>query len=179
MKKVLIISTSPRKGGNSDTLARHFAKGAAEAGNDVETVSLAGKKIEFCRGCFGCLESHRCVIHDYADEVRQKIHDADVVVWATPVYYYSCSGQMKVVIDRANPLYGSDYKVTDVYLLATAAENGPDTAEGTEKALQGWVDCFGRMTLKGVIFAGGVNDRGDIQGHAALREAYETARTIS
>ena len=178
MKKVLIISTSPRKGGNSDTLAEHFAKGALEVGNDVEVVSLAGKKIDFCHGCFGCLESHRCVIHDYADEVRQKIHDAEVVVWATPVYYYCCSGQMKVMIDRANPLYDSDYKTTDVYLLATAAEDEPSTVEGTVKAMQGWVDCFDRMTLKGTIFAGGVNDKGDITGHPALVEAYEMGKSI-
>ena len=178
MKKVLIISTSPRKGGNSDTLAQHFAKGAIDAGNDVEVVWLAGKKIDFCHGCFGCLETHRCVIHDYADEVCRKIHDAEVVVWATPVYYYCCSGQMKVMIDRANPLYDSDYGVTDVYLLATAAEDEPATVEGTVKAIQGWVDCFDRMTLKGTVFAGGVNDKGDIQGHPALEEAYKLGNAI-
>ena len=102
MSNVLIIKTSPRVGGNSDTLADEFARGAAEAGHTVETVSLAGKDVAFCRGCLACQKTRRCVIRDYADEVRQKMHDADVIVWATPVYYYSVSGQMKTMIDRSN-----------------------------------------------------------------------------
>lgn len=96
-----------------------------------------------------------------------------------PVYYYSCSGQMKTMIDRANPLYDSDYKVTDVYLLATAAEDEPSTVNGTVKAVQGWVDCFDRMTLKGTVFAGGVNERGDIKGIRLLTKPTTSARQLS
>lgn len=178
MKKVLIISTSPRKGGNSDALAGEFARGAKEAGNEVEIVSLIGKKIEFCRGCLSCGKTQRCVINDDATEIREKMLRADVIVWATPVYYYSCSGQMKTMIDRANPLYSSDYQFRDVYLLAAAAEDEPHTVEGTVKATQGWVDCFEKAKLQGIVFAGGVNDRGDIAGHKALKEAYEMGLNI-
>jgi multimeric flavodoxin WrbA len=73
MKKVLIISTSPRKGGNSDTLAEEFAKGALEAGNEVEKISLADKNIQFCRGCLACQKTKRCVIRDDADAIEQKM----------------------------------------------------------------------------------------------------------
>ena len=85
---------------------------------------------------------------------------------------------MKTMIDRGNPLYSSDYKFTDAYLLATAAEDEPEVVEGAVKAVQGWVDCFERVSLKGVVFAGGVNKPNDIQGHKALAEAYEMGKNI-
>ena len=178
MKNVLIISTSPRKGGNSDMLATEFAKGAKEAGNEVDVVNLAGKKIEFCRGCLSCVKTQKCVIDDDAAEVRDKMLHADVIVWATPIYYYCISGQMKTMIDRGNPLYTSDYKFRDIYLLATAAEDEGYVVEGAVKATQGWIDCFEKASLKGVVFAGGVDKKGEIAGHKALAEAYEMGKGI-
>ena len=177
-KRVLIISSSPRKGGNSETLAAAFAKGAQEAGHQVETVHLREKQYGFCKGCFACLKQGRCVIKDDAVEIAAKMHDADVLVFATPVYYYCVSGQLKTMLDRANPLFGTDYAFTKTYLLATAAEAEPETVEGTEKAIQGWVDCFERCELADTIFAGGVNGIGDIAGHPALDTAYQTGREI-
>ena len=106
-KKVLVISSSPRIGGNSDVLSDAFVKGALEAGNEVEKVNLAGKKIEFCRGCFACQTTQRCVIRDDADEIEQKMQEADVLVFATPIYYFEMSGQLKTMLDRGNPLYTS------------------------------------------------------------------------
>lgn len=177
-KKVLIISSSPRKGGNSETLAAAFAKGAREAGNQVETVYLRKKQVGFCKGCLACLKLGHCVIQDDAVEIAAKMHDADVLVFATPVYYYSVSGQLKTMLDRANPLYDTDYAFTKAYLLATAAEDAPETFEGTEKAVQGWVDCFPRCTLAGTVFAGGVNGVGEIAGHVALEQAYRMGKEV-
>ena len=177
-KKVLIISSSPRKGGNSETLAAAFAKGAQEAGHQVETVFLREKQVGFCKGCFACLKLGHCVIQDDAVEIAAKMHDADVLVFATPVYYYCVSGQLKTMLDRANPLFGTDYAFTKAYLLATAAEDAPETVEGTEKAIQGWVDCFDRCELAATVFAGGVNGMGDIAGHPALERAYRVGKEI-
>lgn len=177
-KNVLIISSSPRKGGNSETLAASFAKGAEEAGHKVETVYLREKKYGFCKGCLACLKLGHCVIGDDAVEIAARMHDADVLVFATPVYYYSVSGQLKTMLDRANPLFDSDYAFTKAYLLATAAEDGEETVEGTVKAVQGWVDCFERCELAGTVFAGGVNGVGDIAGHPALEKAYQTGKEI-
>ncbi len=174
----MIISASPRKGGNSEMLAKEFERGAQDAGCEVETVSLRCKSIGFCRGCFACVKLGRCVIGDDAVEIAEKMRNADVLVFATPVYYYSVSGQLKTMLDRANPLYGGDYRFTDVYLLATAAEDEKTTVEGTVKAVQGWVDCFERAKLSGVVFAGGVNDVGDIAGHKGLTEAYEAGKNV-
>ena len=177
-KHVLIINSSPRKGGNSETLAASFAKGAEEAGHKVETVYLREKNYGFCKGCLACLKVGHCVIEDDAVEIAARMHDADVLVFATPVYYYSVSGQLKTMLDRANPLFGTDYAFTKAYLLATAAEEKWETVEGTVKAVQGWVDCFERCELAGTVFAGGVNGVGDIAGHPALEEAYQMGKEI-
>ena len=177
-KHVLIINSSPRKGGNSETLAAFFAKGAEEAGHKVETVYLREKNYGFCKGCLACLKAGHCVIDDDAVEIAARMHDADVLVFATPVYYYSVSGQLKTMLDRANPLFDSDYAFTKAYLLATAAEDGGETVDGTVKTVQGWVDCFERCELAGTVFAGGVNGVGDIVGHPALEEAYQMGKEV-
>ncbi len=176
MKNILIVSSSPRKNGNSETLAAAFAQGAAEVGNKVETIFLREKQLNFCRGCMACAKLGHCVIQDDAVEIAAKMHDADVLVFASPVYYYSVSGQLKTMFDRANPLYGTDYAFQNVYLLSSAAEDEKSAVEGSVKAVQGWVDCFERATLSGVVFAGGVNDPGDVKTHPALQQAYELGK---
>ena len=178
MRKVLIISSSPRKGGNSETLAASFAKGAEEAGHKVETLYLREKNYGFCKGCLACLKLGHCVIKDDAVEIAARMHDADVLVFATPVYYYSVSGQLKTMLDRANPLFDSDYAFTKAYLLATASEEGGETVEGTVQVVQGWVDCFDRCELAGTVFAGGVTAAGDIAGHPALEKAYQMGKEV-
>ena len=177
-KRVLIVSSSPRKGGNSETLAQSFAKGAREAGCQVETICLREKNYGFCKGCMACLQSGRCVIPDDGVGVAARMHDADVLVFATPVYYYSVSGQLKTMLDRANPLYDSDYRFTSAYLLAAAAEDDPHAVEGAEQTIRGWVDCFDRCTFAGTIFAGGVNQVGEIAGHPALDMAYQAGKAL-
>ena len=123
MKKVLIVSTSPRAHSNSEALANAFAEGARAAGHEAEVISLRDRTVNFCRGCFVCQEKLRCVIRDDADEICQKALQADVLVFATPIYYYEMSGQLKTLLDRLNPLFPSDYAFRDVYLLTAAAED--------------------------------------------------------
>ena len=86
MKKVLIISTSPRKAGNSQALADAFMKGAKDANNLVEKVELYDKKINFCLGCLACQKSGQCVIKDDANAIVEKMRDADGMVFVTPIY---------------------------------------------------------------------------------------------
>ena len=177
-KKVLVISTSPRRGGNSDTLAEEFARGAREAGNDVEKVALYDKTIGFCKGCLACQRTKRCVIRDDADAIAQKMLTADVIAFATPVYYYGMCGQMKTMLDRANPLFPADYAFRDIYLLAAAAEEDEHTVEGTVTGLMGWIDCFEKARLAGTVFAGGVTTVEEIQGHPALEKAYQMGKAV-
>ncbi len=178
MKNVLIITASLRRGSNSDALAASFAQGAAEAGNRVETVSLKGKSIGFCVGCLACQKTQKCVIGDDAVALAEKVKNAEVVAFASPVYYYGISGLLKTFLDRCNPLYPSDYAFRDVYLLATAADTGESAMDGPIKAMEGWVDCFEKARLAGTVFAGGVDAPGEIRDHTALQKAYEMGKRV-
>ena len=178
MKNVLIISTSPRNGGNSESLALEFARGAQEAGNKVETVFFREKNIGFCKGCLACTKTNRCVIKDDAAELVEKMLAADVIAFATPIYYYEMSGQMKTLLDRGNPMYSADYAFRDIYLLSTAAEDEEDVPKRAVNGLEGWIECFPKAHLAGTVFAGGVNAIGDIKGHSAMNEAYQMGKAI-
>lgn len=177
-KDILVISTSPRKGGNSETLADEFIRGVKEAGNQVEKVCLYDKTIGFCKGCLACLKSHRCVIHDDADVIAQKMKEVDVLVFATPIYYYEMCGQMKTMLDRANPLYDSDYRFREVYLLAAAAEEEESAVDGAVKGLSGWIACFPKAHFAGTVFGGGADAVGTIAGNPALDQAYEMGKSV-
>ena len=162
-KNILILSTSPRKNGNSEMLAREFARGAEEAGHNVELLSLHDKTIGFCKGCLACQKTQRCVIHDDADAIVRKMKDAEVIAFATPIYFYEMCGQMKTLLDRSNPAYAADPAFRDVYLLATAADEDAHAFDGATKGLQGWVDCFEQARLVGVVTATGVDAPGAIE----------------
>ena len=179
MKKIIVISTSLRHGSNSDMLADHFIDGAKSAGNDVEKISLVDKNIQFCKGCMACQKMGRCTIKDDVNDIMAKVLQADVVVWATPIYYYEMSGQMKTLIDRMNAMYEQDYQFCDVYLLTTAAEDEAETPKRAETGLTGWIDCYPKSRLAGTLFCGGVNDAREIQGNPKLQEAYEMGKHIS
>ena len=159
-------------------LADKFVEGALSAGNDVEKISLIGKEIQFCKGCFACQKLGRCVIKDDVNDIMAKVLEADVVCWATPIYYYEMSGQMKTLIDRLNALYPLDYKFRDVYLLTTAAEDEEETPKRAEAGLTGWIDCFPKSRLAGTLFCGGVNDPRDIAGNAKLQDAFELGKAV-
>lgn len=177
-KKVLVISTSLRPKSNSEALADEFVRGAADAGHEVEKISLRGKDIRFCKGCMACQQLRACSIHDDMNPIIQKMHDAEVIAFATPIYYYEMSGQMKTLIDRANALYGSDYRFREVYMLTAAAEDEPEVPERALHGLGGWIACYPLSRLAGSVFAGGVNGMGEIAGHKALCEAYDMGKSI-
>ena len=177
-KKIVLISTSPRKNSNSEALAEAFARGAAESGNEVETISLRGKDIRFCQGCFACQKSGKCIIRDDMADIVEKMKLSDVIVFATPIYYYEMSGQMKTLLDRGNPLYSSDYLFRDVYLLSAAAEDEAFVPQRAQNGLEGWIACFEKARLAGTVFAGGVTKAGEIVGHPALAEAFAMGKAI-
>ena len=171
-KKVVVLSTSLRANSNSELLAKSFVEGAKEAGNEVEYISLKNKDIRFCIGCLACQKTGHCVIKDDVADIMNSVLEADVVVWATPIYYYEMSGQMKTLIDRLNPMYSKDYKFRDIYLLATAAEEGDEVFEKVITGLNGWIDCFEKASIQGTVLCGGVSDGGAISDNSKLKEAY-------
>ena len=171
MKKVLVISTSLRPVSNSDMLADAFAEGAAEAGHAAEKVSLRGKKLGFCTGCLACQKTQACVIQDDAPEIVRKMKTSDVVAFATHVYYYELACQLKTLLDRANPLFPADYAFRDIYLLASAAEDDERAVDGALHGLEGWVRCFEKCRVAGVLRGVGVGAPGEVREKPALLEA--------
>ena len=179
MSKVLVISTSLRAKSNSDILTKKLIEGAKASGHDVEHISLKGKSIGFCIGCLACQSSQKCVLGDDAIKIAEKVKNADTLVFATPIYYYEMSGQMKTLLDRLNPLYPSDYKFRNVYMLSVAAEDEEFVPQKAESGLQGWVDCFGKARFSGSLFCGGIGDMGEALSKAEeLSEAYEFGKAL-
>lgn len=178
-KHVLVISASPRRGGNSDLLADAFMQGAQEAGHDVAKISLREKKVGFCKGCLGCQKTQQCVLRDDMDEILPRMQRAEVIAFAGPVYFYSLCGQLKTLLDRTNPLFASEYAMRDIYLLASAADTAENAVDGSITALEGWVSCFEKVRLRGSVRALGVTEAGDVRRTpAALDAARELGRNI-
>lgn len=166
-EKVVIISSSLRRNSNSHA----FEAGAKAAGKTVTFISLADKSIAFCKGCLACQRCGACVIKDDAVAIAEAMRQADSIVFSTPIYYYEMSGQLKTLLDRANSLYASDYAFRKIYFLSTAAEDAPVVDERAIHGLEGWIECFEKCRLCGSVFAGGVDEPGAIEGHAALEAA--------
>lgn len=178
MKKIIVVTSSPRKNGNSETLAQRFADGAKAVGNEVKFVAVCDIDLKFCTGCLYCNTHDKCVLNDGMNELYKDFQNADVLVFATPVYYYSVCGQLKTLLDRLNPLYVRENKFKDVYLLTTAADNDESAMDGAVKDMQGWIDCFNGVKLKGVIRGVGVTEKGAINNTAFPEQAYEMGKNV-
>ena len=178
MKNVLIISSSPRKHGNSDVLCDRFAEGATESGNTVEKVFLGDKNIGFCRGCGACNITHKCVQKDDMAEILGKMVDADVIVLATPIYFYSVDGQMKTFIDRTVPRY-TEIRNKDFYYIMTAADTDKSNLSRTLETFRGFTeDCLEGANEAGIIYGTGAWNIGEIKNTKAYDEAYEMGRRV-
>lgn len=177
-KKILVISSSPRRGGNFDYLCNQFIRGAEEAGHEVEKVFLKEKKINYCTACYYC-RNHEgmCSIKDDVPKIIDSMIDADVVVLSTPVYFYCMNAQLKTVIDRS-VMKWRQIKNKDFYLITTAAEVEDYAMEGTIKSFQGFLECLTDVREAGLILGKGVYNVGEITGNPAVEEAYTTGKNI-
>lgn len=177
-KKVLILSGSPRKGGNSDLLCDRFAMGAAEAGHQVEKIRVAEKNIHPCIACYHCRESGgQCVFQDDMAGVIQKMIDADVLVLASPVYFYSIDAQLKALIDRTVARW-LEVKNKEFYYIVTMADEEAVSADTALACFRGYAACVEGAVEKGIIIGGGAYEKGEIKTHAAMEEAYQMGSAI-
>ena len=180
MKKILIISASPRKGGNSDLLCDEFARGALEAGHEVEKIRLAEKQVGFCTGCYACRKLQKCVQKDDADEIIEKMLASDVIVLSTPVYFYSMAAQLKALIDRCVSRWADfgRFKGTEFWHIITAADTRHEMMAGTLEGLRGFMrDCMEGSVERGVIYGTGAYEKGEIRDLPVFKEAYEAGRS--
>lgn len=175
-KKVLVLAASPRKGGNSDLLCDELIRGAEESGNTAEKLYVQDLKIGSCRACYGCRGTGRCVQKDDMESVLEKMIAADVIVMATPVYFYSMDGQLKTLIDRTLPRY-TDISGKDFVMIATAAA-GRGAMERTIDSMRGFTDCLPGARVRAVIYGSGVYQKGEVSHTGVMRDAFEAGKSI-
>ena len=177
-KRVLILSGSPRKGGNSDILCDAFARGAQEAGNEVEKIRVASKKIAPCSGCYYCRDhGGECAHKDDMTDILQKMIDTDVLVLASPVYFYSINAQLKAVIDRTVARW-LEVKNKEFYYIVTMADEEHASADTTLACFQGYADCVEGAVEKGVIIGSGVYEPGKVKDTPAMEQAYQMGKNV-
>jgi len=175
--KILVITGSPRKNGNSATLADHFTRGAREAGHEVVRFDAAFKKVHPCVACNSCGMNGPCVFKDDFEFVRRHIVDADCVVFATPMYYFGISAQLKAVIDRFYAINGSIHVPKKAVLLMTYANTAASEAVPIESHYEvllkylGWTDA-------GRVIASGVWPVGAVERTRYPEQAYRLGRSI-
>lgn len=177
-KKVLILSGSPRKGGNSDTLCDRFMGGASQAGNECEKVFIRDERIAPCLGCYFCENSGgECAQKDNMAALLQKMIDCDVLVLASPVYFYAIDAQIKAVIDRTVARY-TEIANKELYFILTAAESGESAFAVSIECFRSFARCLPGSREKGVICGGGAWKKGEITDKPAMDEAYEMGKKV-
>ena len=178
MSRVVVLVGSVRKGGNTDVLARRFAEGARE-NNDVEIISVADVKVNPCRGCNACLstEGNLCVQKDDMSWIYGKLAEADILVIASPVYFYGISSQLKAVIDRLHAPVRNTFGIKRLGLLLVGAAELPDLFDSILSQYE-LVLRFFKLDSIGTVLVRGVKDVGDIDGNPALEEAYELGASL-
>lgn len=178
-KKVLIISSSPRKGGNSDTLCDKFMEGAKSAGNEVEKISLREKKINYCTGCGFCNtnDNTACSQKDDASEILDKMVAADVIVLATPVYFYTMCAQLKTLIDRCCARY-THIENKEFYFIMTAADLSSHAMDRVLAEFDGLMACLPGANPMGAVVASGVWQKGEVDKTVYPQQAFDLGKSI-
>ena len=176
-KSVLVLSSSPRKGGNSDILCDQFMKGAEEAGHHTEKVFLKDKKINYCTGCGTCFNTGKCSQKDDMAEVLDKMISANVIVMATPVYFYTMCAQMKTLIDRTCSRY-TEISNKEFYFIVTAAVKNKPALQRTIEGFRGFTACLNNPKEKGIIYGTGAWEKGDVKSKKAMNVAFELGKAV-
>lgn len=173
--KVLVIHASPRAKGNSDLLCDAFIRGAEESGHSAEKISLREKEIHPCRACYACFKTGHCVQNDDMAGILQKAEAADVLVLASPTYFLTMSGQMKVFIDRLLPKWqGLGSK--EAYVIVT----GHDGKQGLKRNADDLALTLENLgdRVRQIIWGERVWQKGEVLGTKAMEEAYRAGKQV-
>lgn len=178
MGKVLILTGSMRKGGNTDLLAQAFAEGA-EKNNEVEIISVADYKVNPCIGCNSCFtrEKNKCFQNDDMPVIYEKLRKADTVVIASPVYFYGISAQLKAVIDRLHTPMRDEFHIKRLALLLVGAASLPELFDAIKLQYQLVLNFF-HLEDAGMVLVRGAKDKGDVKNGDGLKRAYELGASI-
>ena len=175
---ILVLSGSPRKGGNTELLAEAFAKGATEGQHHVEIVSVRDYKVNPCLGCNACFNTDGvCAQKDDMAAIYEKMSQADMLVIASPVYFYGISAQLKAVIDRLHNPIRDSFPIQKMALLLVGAASLPELFDAILTEYKLCLNFF-KLEDAGHVLVRKVNNKGDIKNTDALNEAYSLGRSI-
>lgn len=174
---ILVVSSSGRMKGNSDLLCDELIRGAKEKGNIVSKVSLHQLNIHPCKGCDYCQEHDGCIQDDDMKDLSKVIQNTDVLVMATPVYFYNLSSSLKLLIDRTYAFYKKKHFKKTI-LIATSADPSPEAMKTTISGYESYLSCLDGVENLGMILAAGVEKMGDVLGHSAFKQAYELGKSL-
>ena len=191
MKDILVVQGGGRLSGNTAQLIGSFVKGAEDVGHRVEVISLLKNEVKGCLGCNACRYGKPCVQKDAFNDMVPKIKEADCIVFASPLYFWTFSSRLKAFIERfyciaqedTDPPFGRDekYPVRDCALLMTAADNFFWTFEQAVSYYNFAVVNYMGFQDKGMLLAGGCGDtngKPQIEKTGYLQEAYEFGKSI-
>ena len=175
-KSVLILSSSPRRGGNSEQLCLQFKKRAEEAGHRVDMININDYDIRYFSQTEYDRQASAAETDDAADIIA-KMKKADVIVLSSPVYFYNMTAQLKALIDRT---YGheKDLREKEFYYIATSTDRDEEATDGVFEAFHGFTRCLYGSIERGVIRGNGARNRGDIDSHPAMQQAYEMGKGV-
>ncbi len=177
-KNIVVLSGSPRKGGNTDMLAAAFIEGAESAGNYVTLFRTADMRIGGCLGCGHCFkEKGVCVQKDDMPQILDALRKADALVLASPIYYWSVTAQLKSAVDRMYPLISVKTPIQRAAMLLTCGNKNEDVNEGAVFMLNRLCGAYG-WDNAGVVTAAGLHEKGEIAGRAELDKARALGGTI-
>lgn len=178
MSKIVVLSGSPRKGGNTDILVKAFCEGAVEH-NEVEVISVNDVKVNPCTGCNSCFtkEGNKCIQPDDMQMIYDKLTEADILVIASPIYFYGISAQLKAIIDRLHTPMRNRFKIKKTALLCVGAASLPELFDAVILQYKMVLNFFELEDL-GSVLVRGVKDKGDIENHKLLNDAYLLGKSI-
>lgn len=178
MSRIVVLVGSMRKGGNTDLLAQAFVKGAKK-NNTVEIVSVADYKVNPCIGCNSCFtrEGNKCFQNDDMTAIYEKLKSADMVVIASPVYFYGISAQLKAVIDRLHTPMRNEFQIKKLALILVGAATLPELFDAVKLQYQLVLNFF-HLEDAGMVLVRGARDKGDVKASRALKEAYELGLSV-
>lgn len=179
MSRIVVLVGSTRKGGNTHLLAQAFTEGA-EKNNTLDIVSVADYKVNPCIGCNSCFtrEENQCFQKDDMTKIYEKLRSADMIVIASPVYFYGISAQLKAIIDRLHTPVRNEFPVKKLALLLVGAATLPELFDAIKLQYQLVLDFF-HLEDAGMVLVRGVKDIGDIKQTNALEEAYKLGASIN
>ena len=175
--KILVLTGSPRKNGNSNTLAKHFIEGATSVGHDVARFDAAFKDVHPCVGCNRCNMDGPCFFPDDFEFVRKRLIPADAVVFATPMYYFGVSAQLKAVIDRFYAINGKIHVPKKAVLLMTYANTAAAQAKPIVSHYETLIDYLGWRDA-GQIIVPGVWPVGAVEHTDYPAKAFQLGKSL-